>query len=78
MQTDEQMRAEELRAEARRLMAQADRLEASQAFTGRVGECGHCGHTGAEHFDRPTVGQGVECAECEAEGREFPCWDFDV
>ena len=64
-------RAEELRAEARALMAQADRCEASQAFTGRAMECAHCGHTITEHVSID------DCAECEAEGMEFPCRDFD-
>ena len=76
--TDEALRAQELRAQAGALLAQADRLEASEAFTGRLGECGHCGHTSTEHFAAPCETPGAECAECEAEGREFPCWDFDL
>ena len=68
----ENFRSAELRAEAAELLAQADRNEASAAFTGRAMECGHCGHTLAEH-------KGTDsCAECRAEGAEFGgCRDFD-
>jgi hypothetical protein len=34
-------------------------------------ECAHCGHTITEHVSID------DCAECEAEGMEFPCRDFD-
>jgi hypothetical protein len=64
-------RSAEIRAEAARLIACAERNESSQAFTGRAMECGHCGHTITEHEDID------RCAECDREGAEFTCADFD-